>query len=101
MTGGFCYDHSLSFLSTRQMDEEEEDAALSQTTDKNALANLILEKLQELTEIFEQKNEEYMSMEERSENLHKVWLIDTMGCGFEGLGTYMRQVWLPMGVNIV
>ncbi len=46
------------------------------TTDKNALANLILEKLQELTEIFEQKNEDYMAMEERSEKLHKVGVYD-------------------------
>lgn len=55
-------------------DDEEEDqpTSLSKTTDKNALANLILEKLQELTEIFEQKNEEYVAMEERSERLHKV-----------------------------
>jgi len=54
------------------IDEEEDDAALTTTTDKNALANLILEKLQELTEIFEQKNEDYATMEERSEELHKV-----------------------------
>ena len=42
------------------------------TTDKCAMANSILEKLQDLTELFEMKNEDYMAMEEASEKLHKV-----------------------------
>ena len=67
---------SLTFLFF-QMDELEEDqmdqgTSVSKTTDKNAMASLIMDKLQELAEIFEQKNEDYMAMEERSDRLNKV-----------------------------
>ncbi len=36
------------------------------------MANILLQKLQDLTEIFEQKNEDYNAMEEKSELLHRV-----------------------------
>ena len=51
--------------------EEQGRREITPETDTDK-ANMFLQKLQDLTEIFESKNEDYQAMEEKSEKLRKV-----------------------------
>ena len=67
-----------------QMEEEEEedeiDGVIVERTDMNRAATLYLQKLQNLMEYFESKNEDYQTMEKKFEKLRKVrGLLDSVG----------------------
>ncbi len=60
-------------------DEDEPDeqghTAREMETDSDK-ANFFLQKLQDVTELFEAKTEDYSAMEEKLEKLRKVWTMD-------------------------
>ncbi len=56
-----------------QIEEEDEEAPTAEEMQSDSdKANFFLQKLQDLTELFESKNDDYSAMEEKLEKLRKV-----------------------------